>query len=223
VVEHKDSRLSRRVRSDPSVSTLAQALANPWRARILRELTLRPLSVKQFTEEVGGSASTISRHFTQLQEWGFIELIEMKSGGARYGGVERVYRAVQRDHLDAEAWSMLTQAEREAKSDNMIASYFQRVLEAVEAETFDADVTRHWSWDAVDLDQQGWSELTERLDEILTWVRTLVAESEARARQSGEELVHGTVGLALFRSPGESDRDSPTAGEDGSDLPPLSD
>lgn len=208
--------VTRRVRTDPSASRLAQALANPWRSSILRELTLRPMSVKQIVEKTGGPSSTISRHVAQLYEWGFIELVEMKSGGARHGGVERVYSAVVRSHLGAEAWAKLSQDERETRSDQAVASYVQRVLEAVEAKTFDADLTRHWSWDVVDLDEIAWSELTERLDEILAWVRVLASESRQRTGGSADELVHTTVGLGMFRSPPE---DGSTDTDGGYPLP----
>lgn len=193
-------------RSDRPKPTLARVLANPWRARIIGELYLRPMSPKGFTQDVGGEKSTISRHFRDLASWGYIELIEEKRGGARHGGVERIYRTLQRDQLDTEDWKLLTQAEREEKSANMIAFYFRRVDEAVQAKTFDADPDRHFTWDAISLDGIAWTQLMDRLRELLFWLPELELEAAERMRESGEEPIPTTVGLAGFRSPTEAQR-----------------
>jgi DNA-binding transcriptional ArsR family regulator len=186
-------------------SKLARTLANPWRAQILGELYLRPMSPSQFVEEVGGEISTISRHFRQLADWGYVEVVEEKRGGGRRGGVERVYRTTQRDHLGSEAWATLTPAARAVRSHNAIAFYFRRVTEAVDAGTFDAELDRHFSWDAVSLDRKAWKEVTDRLDDFLSWLPELEAESARRMTESGEEPIPTTVGLSAFRSPTESD------------------
>lgn len=199
------SRAETKKGSTTNASRLARTLGNPWRARILGELTLRPMSLSQFIEEVGGEKSTISRHFRQLAEWGYIEVAEERSGGRR-GGVERIYRSIQRDHLDAETWPMLSLREREERSGNMIAFYLRRITEAVEAGTFDAEVDRHFSWDALTLDRAAWELLGERLDEVLTSLPEVQAEAAQRMKESGEKPIPATIGLAAFRSPTSGER-----------------
>jgi DNA-binding transcriptional ArsR family regulator len=185
-------------------SELAKILVNPWRGKIMGELYLRPMSPSQFVEEVGGEISTIARHFRQLAEWNYLEVVDEKSGGRRRGGVEHIYRTTQRDLIDTPAWSTLSLAEREEWSRNAIAFYFRRITEAVEAGTFDAEVERHFSWDAVSLDRQAWKEVGDRLDEVLAWLPELEAEAALRMKDSGEDAILATVGLAAFRSPKES-------------------
>jgi len=172
------------------------------------------MSAKQFTEEIGGSTSTISRHFRQLAEWGYIEVVEEREGGSLRGGVERIYAATQRDDLRLEDWAALSQAEREEKSENSIAFYFRRVSEAVEAATFDAEASRHWSWDAVTLDKVAWEQVSRHLDEILDWLPELEAESAQRLKEDGGEAIPATVGLALFRSPTPDQRRAAPAAAD---------
>jgi DNA-binding transcriptional ArsR family regulator len=186
---------------------LVRTLANPWRARILGELYLQPMSPSQFVEQIGGEISTISRHFRALADWGYIEVIDEKSGGKRRGGVEHIYRTTQRDLLDTEAWSTLSLAARETRTRGTVAFLFRRISEAVDAGTFDAEIDRHLSWDAVNLDRQAWEELGVRLDELLAWLPELAAESAQRMAESGEEPIPSTVGLTAFRSPTKSDRD----------------
>src|ERR1700712_4205579 len=104
MAEKQAATIRRAKGSESDSARLARTLVNPWRARILVELNRRPMSLSQFVEEVGGSKSTISRHFRQLAEWGYIEVAEERKGGRR-GGLERIYRSLQRDHLDAEGWA----------------------------------------------------------------------------------------------------------------------
>lgn len=184
---------------------MAKALANPWRSRILMELSSRPLSPSQFVDEIGGEISNVSRCFRQLAEWGYIEILEERSGGRRRGGVEHVYRNIQRAYFDTRTWERLPRVLKDEFSGNIVASYFRRVSEAVEAGTFDAEVDRHLSWDSPALDRQAWTEMTDKLDEILAWVPELEAESAKRMAESGEEPIPTTVGLAAFRSPKPSE------------------
>jgi hypothetical protein len=162
------------------------------------------MSPSRFVEEFGGEISTISRHFRALAKWGYLEVADEKSGGRRRGGVEHIYRTTQRDHLGAEDWATLPLAVREERTRGTVAFYFRRISEAVDAGTFDAEVTRHLSWDVLNLDRQAWDKLAVRLDEILDWLPDLASESAERMKDSGEEPIPATVGLAAFRSPSPS-------------------
>lgn len=184
---------------------MAKALANAWRARILAELSVRPMSPSQFVDEVGGELTNISRCFRQLAEWDYIEIVETRKGGRRRGGVEHVYRGIRRAQYDSESWQALPRLLRDDISGNILASYLARITEAVEAGTFDAEISRHLSWDGVALDRQAWDELGSKLDEILDWLPELEAESTRRMAESEEEPIPTTVGLTSFRSPKPSE------------------
>jgi DNA-binding transcriptional ArsR family regulator len=183
---------------------LVKTLANPWRARILDEVYLRPMSPSQFVEEVGGEISTISRHFRWLADAGYIEVADEKSGGRRRGGVEHIFRTIRRNRFDTSEWADLPPATREMLSQNALGAFFRRVVEALDAGTFDAEVDRHISWDALSLDRQGWTEISDRLDEVLDWFSVVEAQAAQRMSESGEEAIPATVGLAAFRSPTKS-------------------
>lgn len=186
---------------------LAKALANPVRARIMMELSVRPLSPSQFQAIAGGDLGNIARYFRQLEEWDYVEVIEHRRGGHRRGGVEHIYRRTRTNLLRTEDWKQLPGFLREDISANVLASYFARVSEAIEAGTFDAETDRHLSWDKPTLDRQAWGELIERLDELLDRLPELARESAERMRESGEEPIPTTVGLAAFRSPTGSELD----------------
>ena len=189
----------------------AKALANEWRSRILMELRVRPLSQAQFLREFGGDKSWINRCFRQLAEWDYIEVIEVKSGGQRRGGREKFYRLKQRAFFDTQTWELLPRFLRDECTAAFLHSYFARVEEAIEAETFDAEVDRHFSWDGVALDRLAWTEVMDRLDGILfAWLPELEEEAAKRIEKTGEAPIPTTVGLAGFRSPKSSEITTPT-------------
>lgn len=182
---------------------MAKALSNNWRCRILMELTHRPMSPSQFVEEIGGSMTHVSRCFRELAELGFVEVFEERPGGRRGGGVERIYRCLRRPYFDSATWETLPRLVREEMSQSFLGSYVDRVVEAINADTFDADADRHFSWKPVRLDRPAWRELGERLDEILESLAGLEQASVGRAANI-ERLIPTIVGLASFRSPSQA-------------------
>lgn len=179
---------------------MAKALSNKWRSRILMELSNRPLSPSQFVEEIGGSMTHIARCFRELAESGLVEIVEERKGGRRGGGVERIYRGLRRPFLDTASWRALPLLVRQEMSQSFLGAYMERVTEAIDADTFDAEDDRHFSWKPVLLDRPAWDELAQTLDELLGWLPGLEAESLQRTEDL-EELIPTVVGLASFRMP----------------------
>jgi hypothetical protein len=188
---------------DPIGPELAKALSNRWRCQIVSEVGIRPLSPSQFVEEFGGSMTHIARCFRELAEWGFLEVFEERNGGRHGGGVERIYRSTRRPYFDTPTWESLPEFVRAGISQFILTTYFARVTEAIETGAFDAETDRHLSWSHVIIDREAWREIGVALDEVLAWLPSLETESLERTRDV-EELIPTTVGLACFRSPGES-------------------
>lgn len=180
---------------------MAATLTDPWRSRILMELTGRPMSPSQFVQEVGGDLSYISRCFRRLAECGYAEVIEERPGRRRGASIEHVYRSIQRAHFDTATWEGIPRFQRDVVSDSILGSYFKRVSEAIEAGTFDAELDRHLSWDSVALDRIAWQELVSELDSVLEWLSELEIEATSRLSAIETDSIPTTVGLAAFRSP----------------------
>jgi hypothetical protein len=179
----------------------ARALADPWRVRILIAVTTRPLSPSRFVEEHGGELTHVARCFRQLAEWGYLEVAEERPGRRRGAAIEHIYRAIRRAHFDSYTWESVSRSERDDVSRSVLASYQQRIEKALAAGTFDQEVDRHLSWDAVSLDRAAWRELGERLDVVLESLARYELETRKRLAASGGEQIPATVGLAAFRSP----------------------
>ena len=180
---------------------MARALADPWRFRILIEVTVRPLSPSRFVEEIGGELTHVSRCFRQLADWGYLEVVEERPGRRSGAAIEHVYRAIQRAYFDAPTWQKIPLSGRNAVSRSILSSYQQRIQEAVEAGTFDQELDRHLSWDTVALDRKAWGQLGEELDAVLDSLEDLEIEATKRLADGGGEQLATTVGLTAFRSP----------------------
>jgi hypothetical protein len=190
----------RKAAASPEVD-LATAIGNPWRFRILTAAMIEPVSPSQFVREHGGEISNISRHFRQLAKWGYMDVVDRKSGGPRRGGVEHLYRAVRSAHLDTASSRGLPPMIRGDISNTVVATFIERVVDATEAGTLDADVERNLSWDIGELDREAFRQLSVLLDDVIARMPALRAESKERMADSGEEPIPTTVGLFSFRSP----------------------
>jgi DNA-binding transcriptional ArsR family regulator len=180
---------------------MARALADPWRVRILAELSVRPLSPSRFVEEVGGELTEIARYFRQLASWGYIKLVEERPGRRRGTAVEHVYKGIQRAYFNAVSWEGVPRSRRDQISRATVSSFVARVEEAVNARTFDAELDRHLSWDYGAIDQQAWQQLGRRLDAFLIWLSELEIEASHRLSGTDKERIPAIVALSSFRSP----------------------
>ena len=145
--------------------------------------------------------SNISRSFRELEDWGYLELVETRKGGRKGGGVEKVYRSTCRAYFDASSWKALPKPLREEISQFFLDSFLAQVADAVHAETFDAELDRHLSWKPLVLDRNAWTQIGVALDDILEWLPELEAASLKRTRGDADLLIPAFVCLTCFRSP----------------------
>ncbi len=189
----------------PYTLRMAKVLADPLRIKIVLELYTRDMSPKQFFEEFGGgSVSRVSRHFDVLVEYGWLKLVETKSGGRRRGAVEHFYRATRPALFDNSTWPDLPDAIKDLFTWKVFETYAERVKEAVEAGTIDAREDRHFTWTGFLLDQRGWTEMIQRVDGLFYAAFEIANEADHRMKETGEEPILMTVALAAFESPKDS-------------------
>lgn len=168
---------------------LASALTDPLRRRILVELDDRTLSPSQFTREAGGDITQVSRGFRHLERCGYAEVVEERPGKRRGRAVEHVYRRVPNRHSDSWTWPEGARMERAFSSFPAFEGYFARIVDAVEAETFDQEIDRHLSWDIRALDEVARSQVEERLARVLDWLPALEKSAARRRRGATREVM----------------------------------
>jgi len=185
-----------------------EVLHHPWRARILEVLNERSMSVSQFVDEgliddLAGrprdqAISALAYHFRAVRGAGAIEIVEQNP---RRGSTELVCRARTGALFSDEQWASLPEHERVAISQIFLNSFLSRAESAMYQNTFDSRVDRHLSWLAMEVDEQGWSEMVDLLNGVLDAVTTIHRESKARLETSGEQPIRATWGQLHFESP----------------------
>ncbi len=184
-----------------------EVLHHPWRTRILEVLNERDMSVSQFVDEglisdLDGqprdrAISALAYHFRALREAAAIEVVEENP---RRGSTELVCRACARALVPDEDWSRLPLSQREALSRVTLDSFIARIESAVNNRTFDSR-DRHVAWLAMEVDEQGWTELAALLNGVLETVTAIQSESQERLETSGEKAIRSTWGQLHFESP----------------------
>ncbi len=191
----------------PFLLRMAKLFADPLRIRIVSELTMRPMSPKQFFEEFGGgSLSRVSRHFKVLVEYDWIELIEEKSGGARRGAVEHFYQAAEPAVFDEANWADLPETLREMITWQVFATYAEQFKEAMEAGTIDARPERHLTWSPALYDRLAWERILARTMELYEFIGEEQAAANERMAKSGENPTPLIVALSVFETPTHADQ-----------------
>jgi len=181
---------------------VSKLFADPIRVQILIELNLRDMSPTQFFNEFGGGSVTrVARHFHVLEKYGWLEEVEQKTGGKRRGAVEHFYRATGHAIFDEQAWKELPKSVLAGITGVVYRGLGARILEAMQAGTFDARDDRHFSWTAFLLDEEGWKRMIEKIDELFYWLLEEQKRARKRLQESGKTPIPATVALALFESP----------------------
>ncbi len=184
----------------------SEALRHPLRIRILEVVNERDISPTQFMQQqlapdVGVSAkalSAISYHFRELAKCGCLEVVE---NVPRRGATEHIYRGRARAYFTDEEWAALTPRERCLISRTMYQGLAARAESAMIAHTFDSRTDRHLSWIAMEVDEQGWTELMSTLVRTLGDVTQIQEDATDRLAASGDNVVPVTVGMLGFESP----------------------
>jgi DNA-binding transcriptional ArsR family regulator len=179
----------------------AKALSNRCRSRIMAELLARPMSPSRYVEEIGGDPSYVARCFRELAAWGYLEIFEERRGGRHGGGIERVYKSAQHPYFDTPSWESLPRFLRTELTNFYLAQYRKRIVEAMEAGTFDAEPESRLSWKSVVLDREAWRAMGAALTRVFYLLPELERESLSRTGSDLKQMIPTIVGLVTFRAP----------------------
>jgi DNA-binding transcriptional ArsR family regulator len=176
--------------------TLIKALSHPVRASALTILNQRVASPKEISDELGEEVGKVSYHVKELKNLGCVELVDTAQ---RRGATEHYYRGVAQAYLSDSFWATLSEAVRGGISVTGLQVLIAGAREAIEAGTFDSRSDRHLSCVALSLDEQGWVEAVELLDDTLKRLVEIGDESDSRGDLN---RINATFGLLGFESPG---------------------
>jgi len=180
---------------------MVKAIAHPLRMRILTLLNQKTASPLQLGEELGAPLANVSYHVRLLADLGYIELVETVP---RRGAVEHYYRALKRPWFKAKDWEKLPLSARRSVSDAVLTQIWKEVGKAAEDGLFDARTDRHLSRTTLVLDDEGWEEVGEVLNEALERVLQVQTKAAARLADGNRESASSSSAVVLmhYETPG---------------------
>jgi DNA-binding transcriptional ArsR family regulator len=169
-------------------------LSHPLRPQILQILALRgEASPNEIAAELGVPLGTLSYHTRLLRDSGWIELVREVP---RRGAVEHFYRAVVRAHVDDAQWEQLPLGIRRRLASMTVGQVLRTASAAAAAGGFD-QAGAHVDRLPLELDDQGWSELSEVLSGVLEEAGRIQERSNER-RSSREPGARRASELAIL-------------------------
>jgi DNA-binding transcriptional ArsR family regulator len=176
----------------PLNESLIKALAHPLRWRIVEILVERgEASPIELTRQLDEPLATVSHHVRVLRDSGSIELTRTEP---RRGAVEHYYRAVVPAFLDEKQWVQIPLPLRRGIMGQIIQRVVGEAAAAGSAGAFDAP-TSHVDRMIVELDDEGWAELSELLSGVLRQAQAIQGRSDERR---GEDRAKRSVELSIL-------------------------
>jgi DNA-binding transcriptional ArsR family regulator len=182
---------------------LVRALGHPVRVQALIILNERIASPNEISKELDQSVGHVSYHIKVLKECECIELVDT---APRRGAMEHYYRATDRAFLDASEWAALPASIRPGLSASLLRTIVNDASSALTTGTFDKRIDRHLSWTPMILDDQGWEQLRDGLEEMLEKVFEIQSSSAERLAKADATGLSVTVAMMGFEAPMSNDR-----------------
>lgn len=174
---------------------LIKALSHPMRVRILEELQDRVASPSELSREMDEGIGVIAYHANTLVKCRCLELVHTVP---RRGAVEHFFRATPRSFIGHRDWRRAPRSVRGGVTDAAFASFVSKAAAAVDAGTIDSRDDTTLSWMPMTVDDRGWTEIAEIMDQAL---RRLMAVHAGSGERLGEaEGIPVVVGLASFEA-----------------------
>ena len=193
---------------------LVRAIGHPLRLRLLTIFNERVASPSDLAAELGEPIGNVSYHTRILARLGCVELVKTKQVR---GAVEHYYRAVVRPVFSDEDWAELPPSIRKSLAGAVLTEIADDMGSSANEGGFDRDEV-HLSRTPLTLDQQGWQDLNELLQELGDQALEIQAQSAARLHSDGAQDSEAAVlALMLFEPPtGQGKADDRRAKRQGS-------
>jgi DNA-binding transcriptional ArsR family regulator len=174
---------------------IVYVLKHPIRVDALAIFNEREASVVEIARLIGEDEKKVGHHVKALFDYGCIERVRT---ARRRGAAVHFYRASLRPHIGDKEWAALPPITRHEISALVFQAIVTEVLAAFRAGRFDARLNRHLSWRAMQLDEQGWTELTAELRESLERIEGIAERSEVRLTAAGKPGFPAVAAAAGF-------------------------
>jgi DNA-binding transcriptional ArsR family regulator len=171
-----------------------KAMSHPLRVRILARLAERTASPNELAEWLDAPLGTVAYHVRTLRRLG---LIELRRETRVRGAVQHHYRALPRPLLTDDAWAAATPIAKQALVGSTLQVIDEQARASAAAGGFDhADA--HISRTLLDLDPQGWEELSRACAGLLEEVERIQSGSAERSAADPDAHDARQTGLVIM-------------------------
>jgi DNA-binding transcriptional ArsR family regulator len=181
---------------------LVRALAHPLRVQILEVLNERQASPNELMEILDYPLGNVAYHTRVLEKCGCIELVTTER---RRGAIEHYFRAKPRSYIGHQDWRKVPRSVRNEVSGASLEAFIDRVIDALEAGTIDDREETTLNWTTMAVDELGWSQATEVLEEAMARLQAVHEQSRKRLEITGEEPIPIVTGVAAFEAAGSAE------------------
>lgn len=181
---------------------LVRALAHPLRVQILEVLNERQASPNELMEILDYPLGNVAYHTRVLEKCGCIELVATER---RRGAIEHYFRAKPRSYIGHQDWRKVPRSVRNEVSGASLEAFIDRVIDGLEAGTIDDREETTLSWTTMAVDELGWSQATEVLEEAMARLQAVHEQSRKRLEITDEEPITIVTGVAAFEAAGSAE------------------
>lgn len=188
---------SRRTGRDRLEAILAH-YEDPQAERLDSALAFRPATAEELASELGLPLQEARRLLANLLRVGLVESVE---GRTKDDPVEGAYAYSKRGVLSEESVKDMSLAEQERYGARVTNLLDQEAREALEASTFILRPEYVLARVPMDLDEEGWREISDLLQNATDDVLDAIGRSQDRLADSGERPIRATAGVLFFEMP----------------------
>jgi hypothetical protein len=176
---------------------LVKVLAHPIRVCILEAMQGRVVNSVGLTLEFGSeSLGVLAFHVKTLEKY---EAIEEVDNAKRRGTFEHFYTVRPRSFIGRRDWRRAPLSVRGGVTGEALRTFVAKIGAAIDADTIDSREDTTLNWMPITVDEQGWRETAEILDQALR--RLMAVAAASRERLGGADGIPVVTGLAAFEVP----------------------
>jgi DNA-binding transcriptional ArsR family regulator len=182
---------------------IMKALSHPLRVRMLTLLNQKVSSPSEIAEELDEPLGNVSYHMRFLADLKMVRLVRTEP---RRGAVEHYYEALEPPQISDDDWAQLPSSLRRGLADSLLREIAKDVRSASQDGGFDRE-SMHVSRTAMELDENGWNELSALLADVQQRARDIQEQSNKRRARNGNgetEAIQTALVLMQFECAGAS-------------------
>lgn len=174
---------------------LLHALNHPIRLRILEHLMRENASATILTDVFGMKLSNVSYHLCKVlyEECGVVAVVEEIQ---RRGVMEKVFQIKREAYVGVLQWQRIPEPIRSGARGIALERFLSMAIEALQAEGEEARDDSVYSWQGLEVDEQGQREVDRAFKDMSRRLDRIEKRSIARSKS---RLVRLVTGWAAFR------------------------